>query len=82
MVIEHDPTREAFLTKPLGGLILKNALPAVASMLFMAFYHIAYFFRKTIQKLPGLRFGFPGGVTTFLYNRALLSHLGSDPARG
>jgi Na+-driven multidrug efflux pump len=40
-VIEHDPTREAFLTKPLGGLILKNALPAVASMLFMAFYHIA-----------------------------------------
>lgn len=41
MVIEHDPTREAFLTKPIGGLILKNALPAVASMLFMAFYHIA-----------------------------------------
>jgi Na+-driven multidrug efflux pump len=41
MMIEVDPTREAFLTKPLGGLILKNALPAVASMLFMAFYHIA-----------------------------------------
>jgi Na+-driven multidrug efflux pump len=40
-MIEYDPTREAFLTKPLGGLILKNALPAVASMLFMAFYHIA-----------------------------------------
>ncbi len=36
-----DPAREAFLNRPLGGLILKNALPAVASMLFMAFYHIA-----------------------------------------
>jgi len=37
---EHDPAREAFLSHPLGSLILKNALPAVASMLFMAFYHI------------------------------------------
>ncbi|MCJ7806842.1 MAG: MATE family efflux transporter [Clostridia bacterium] len=38
--LEHDPTREAFLTRPLGGLILRNALPAVASMLFMSFYHM------------------------------------------
>lgn len=37
---EHDPAMEAFLNHPLGSLILKNALPAVASMLFMAFYHI------------------------------------------
>ena len=35
-----DPTREAFLTRPLGSLILENALPAVASMLFMALYQI------------------------------------------
>lgn len=39
--IENDPAREAFLTGPLGRLIFKNALPAVASMLFMALYHIA-----------------------------------------
>ncbi|MFU8794790.1 MAG: MATE family efflux transporter, partial [Dethiobacteria bacterium] len=38
---DNDPAREAFLTQPLGGLILKNALPAIASMLFMAFYHMA-----------------------------------------
>lgn len=35
-----DPARNAFLTHPLGSLIMKNALPAVASMLFMAFYQI------------------------------------------
>lgn len=38
---EEDPTRKNFLTRPLGGLIFRNALPAVASMLFMAFYHMA-----------------------------------------
>lgn len=38
---ENDPAREAFLNQPLGGLILKNTLPAVASMLFMALYHMA-----------------------------------------
>lgn len=38
---ENDPAREAFLTRPLGGLILRNTVPAVASMLFMALYHIA-----------------------------------------
>jgi Na+-driven multidrug efflux pump len=36
-----NPAREDFLNKPLGRLILKNTLPAVASMLFMAFYHMA-----------------------------------------
>ncbi|MEW5919633.1 MAG: MATE family efflux transporter [Bacillota bacterium] len=35
-----DPAREVFLNCPLGMLILKNALPAVASMLFMAFYQV------------------------------------------
>ncbi len=39
--VEYDPAREAFLTRPLGELIFRNTLPAVASMLFMAFYHIA-----------------------------------------
>jgi Na+-driven multidrug efflux pump len=38
--IDRDPARVAFLTAPLGNLILKNTLPAIASMLFMAFYHI------------------------------------------
>jgi Na+-driven multidrug efflux pump len=38
---DRDPAREAFLNQPLGGLILKNTLPAVASMLFMALYHMA-----------------------------------------
>jgi len=38
---EYDPAREAFLTRPLGELIVRNTFPAVASMLFMAFYHIA-----------------------------------------
>ena len=38
---EFDPVREAFLKQPLGGLIIKNALPAIASMLFMALYHMA-----------------------------------------
>ncbi|MCC5912707.1 MAG: MATE family efflux transporter [Clostridiaceae bacterium] len=35
-----DPTREAFLTKPLGSLMIKNILPAVASMLFMTLYQM------------------------------------------
>lgn len=38
---EQDPAREAFLKQPLGSLIIKNTLPAVASMLFMALYHMA-----------------------------------------
>ena len=38
--VESDPAKQSFLNQPLGSLILKNALPAVASMLFMAFYHI------------------------------------------
>ena len=38
---EKDPAREQFLNAPIGRLILKNALPAIASMLFMAFYHMA-----------------------------------------
>ncbi|MDY6827064.1 MAG: MATE family efflux transporter [Bacillota bacterium] len=38
--MDRDPARVAFLTAPLGNLILKNTLPAIASMLFMAFYHI------------------------------------------
>jgi Na+-driven multidrug efflux pump len=38
---EHDPAREAFLNEPLGALIVKNTVPAVASMLFMALYHMA-----------------------------------------
>ena len=37
VLIEKDQARDAFLNKPLGSLILKNTLPAVASMLFMAF---------------------------------------------
>lgn len=36
--VESDSAREAFLTLPLGSLMVKNALPAVASMLFMALY--------------------------------------------
>ncbi len=36
-----DPARELFLKYPLGALILKNALPAIASMLFMSLYHMA-----------------------------------------
>ncbi len=35
-----NPAREAFLNQPLGRLIFKNALPAVASMLFMALYQV------------------------------------------
>ena len=38
---EEDPARRDFLTRPLGGLIFRNTLPAVASMLFMALYHMA-----------------------------------------
>lgn len=37
----NDPVRESFLTRPLGGLILKNALPAVTSMLFLTAYYVA-----------------------------------------
>ncbi|EEG77457.1 MATE family efflux transporter [Dethiobacter alkaliphilus] len=36
--VEADSARAEFLTLPLGRLMLKNALPAVASMLFMALY--------------------------------------------
>ena len=36
----QNMAREAFLNEPLGKLITRNALPAVASMLFMAFYQI------------------------------------------
>jgi Na+-driven multidrug efflux pump len=39
--VKSDLAREAFLNQPLGGLILKNTLPAVASMFFMALYHMA-----------------------------------------
>nr|HPZ65563.1 hypothetical protein [Bacillota bacterium] len=35
-----DPAREFFLNRPLGGLIVKNALPAVASMLFISLYQV------------------------------------------
>lgn len=35
-----DPAREFFLNHTLGMLIIKNAFPAVASMLFMAFYQV------------------------------------------
>jgi Na+-driven multidrug efflux pump len=38
---ENDPARKSFLTGSLGRLVFRNALPAVASMLFMALYHIA-----------------------------------------
>lgn len=38
VVATADPVRESFLTLPLGSLMVKNALPAVASMLFMALY--------------------------------------------
>ncbi len=38
---EANKTRDEFLTHPLGRLIRKHALPAVASMMFMAFYQIA-----------------------------------------
>ncbi len=35
-----DPARDFFLNRPLFGLIVKNAAPAVASMVFMALYQI------------------------------------------
>ncbi len=35
-----DPARDFFLNRPLFGLIVKNAVPAVASMVFMALYQI------------------------------------------
>jgi len=38
--IVSDPAREVFLTLPLGRLIFRNTLPAVASMLFLTFYHV------------------------------------------
>ena len=37
----QNKARREFLTYPLGKLIRKHALPAVASMMFMAFYQIA-----------------------------------------
>ena len=36
----QNRVRKAFLHEPLGRLIAKNAMPAVASMLFVAFYQI------------------------------------------
>lgn len=36
-----DQAREAFLQKPVARLMLENAVPAVASMLFMALYQMA-----------------------------------------
>lgn len=38
---KRDPASEAFLTQPLGSLIFRNTVPAVTSMLFMAFYYMA-----------------------------------------
>ncbi|KPK24724.1 MAG: multidrug transporter MatE [Dehalococcoidia bacterium SG8_51_3] len=37
---ETDPIRERYLTKPLTGLILRNSMPAVLSMLVMCLYQI------------------------------------------
>jgi putative MATE family efflux protein len=36
--VDGDAARESFLSLPLGTLMVKNALPAAASMLFMALY--------------------------------------------
>lgn len=35
-----NPAREEFLNSPINGLIFRNAMPAIASMLFMAFYQM------------------------------------------
>jgi putative MATE family efflux protein len=37
---EKDSVRELFLTLPLWKLMIKNALPAISSMIFMALYQI------------------------------------------
>lgn len=37
---ETDPVRERYLTKPLTGLIFRNSMPAVLSMLVMCLYQI------------------------------------------
>jgi putative MATE family efflux protein len=37
---ETDPIRERYLTKPLTGLIFRNSMPAVLSMLVMCLYQI------------------------------------------
>ena len=37
---EADPIRERYLTKPLTGLIFRNSMPAVLSMLVMCLYQI------------------------------------------
>lgn len=37
---ETDPVRERYLTKPLAGLIFRNSMPAVLSMLVMCLYQI------------------------------------------
>lgn len=37
---ETDPIRENYLTKPLGGLIFRNSMPAILSMLVMCLYQI------------------------------------------
>ena len=49
--VELSSARESFLTLPLGHLLLKNALPAIASMMFMALYQIID------AMLVGRRFG-------------------------
>ncbi|MDP3387323.1 MAG: MATE family efflux transporter [Eubacteriales bacterium] len=48
---EKDFVRESFLTLPLGRLMMKNALPAISSMLFMALY------QAIDAMLVGRRFG-------------------------
>jgi putative MATE family efflux protein len=48
---EMNDVRESFLTLPLGRLMLKNALPAISSMLFMALY------QSIDAMLVGRRFG-------------------------
>lgn len=37
---EKDSVRESFLTLPLWKLMIKNALPAISSMIFMALYQV------------------------------------------
>lgn len=48
---ERDLARESFLTLPLGRLMIKNAVPAISSMLFMALY------QSIDAMLVGRRFG-------------------------
>jgi putative MATE family efflux protein len=39
-VAHDDPARQAFLTQPLGALIVKNTVPAVVSLLVMTAYQV------------------------------------------